>query len=140
MFGKIPNAKADYSFVPTVVFSHPTIGTIGLTESEVYKQYPSDQVKIYNSSFVNLYYGTFYEGEVGPKPMSRIKLICVGAEEKVVGLHCIGMGCDELLQGFAVAIKMGATKGDFDNAVAIHPTAAEEVVTMPPWGLSSLSR
>jgi glutathione reductase (NADPH) len=59
-----------------------------------------------------------------------MKLICVGPEEKVVGLHVIGMGADEMLQGFAVAMKMGATKADFDATIGIHPTAAEEFVTM----------
>jgi glutathione reductase (NADPH) len=59
-----------------------------------------------------------------------MKLICAGSEEKVVGLHSIGFGSDELLQGFAVAMKMGATKADFDNTIAIHPTSAEEFVTL----------
>jgi glutathione reductase (NADPH) len=64
------------------------------------------------------------------KPKTSYKIICVGPEEKVVGLHLIGKDSDEILQGFGVAIKMGATKKDFDNCVAIHPTAAEELVTM----------
>ena len=59
-----------------------------------------------------------------------MKLVCVGAQEKVVGIHIIGKGADEMLQGFGVAIKMGATKKDFDNVVAIHPTSSEELVTM----------
>ena len=59
-----------------------------------------------------------------------MKLVCAGSNEKIVGLHIIGFGADEMLQGFAVAIKMGATKADFDNCVAIHPTSAEELVTM----------
>ena len=65
-----------------------------------------------------------------------MKLICAGKDELVVGLHIIGMGADEMLQGFGIAMKMGATKADFDACVAIHPTAAEEFVTMFPWGLS----
>jgi glutathione reductase (NADPH) len=64
------------------------------------------------------------------KPKATMKLVCVGAEERVVGLHVIGQGADEMTQGFAVAMKMGATKKDFDDTVAIHPTAAEEFVTM----------
>jgi glutathione reductase (NADPH) len=64
------------------------------------------------------------------KPRTEMKLVCVGAEERIVGLHVIGAGADELLQGFAVAVKMGATKRDFDDTVAIHPTSAEELVTM----------
>ena len=63
-----------------------------------------------------------------------MKLVCVGPTERVVGLHVIGVGADEMLQGFGVALKMGATKADFDNTIAIHPTAAEEFVTMAPWG------
>ena len=64
------------------------------------------------------------------KPQTVMKLICAGLEEKVVGLHMMGRGCDEMLQGFGVAVKMGATKADFDNCVAIHPTSSEEFVTM----------
>ena len=75
--------------------------------------------------------------EHAKKPMA-MKLICAGQEEKVVGLHVIGFGADEMLQGFGVAVKMGATKADFDHCVAIHPTAAEEFVTMAPWGAKSV--
>jgi len=136
LFNNMPTAKADYNLVPTVVFSHPTIGTIGLTEKQAREEYPTDQLKVYNSSFVNLHYGPWYEGKPGPKPISKVKMICAGDDEKVVGLHMIGMGADEVLQGFGVAMKMGATKADFDSVVAIHPTAAEEIVTLPPWGMS----
>lgn len=136
LFGKMPLARADYTFVPTVVFSHPVIGTIGYTEAEAKKEFGEANIKIYNSSFVNLWYGPFYGGGVGDKPMTRYKLVCQGPTEKVIGLHCIGMASDEVLQGFGVAIKMGATKADFDNCVAIHPTAAEEFVTIAPWGLA----
>jgi glutathione reductase (NADPH) len=126
LFGGMPDAKADYSLVPTVVFSHPTIGTIGLTEPQARDQFGSENVKIYTSDFVNLYYGTFYEGNAGEKPVSKYKLVCAGPEERVVGLHIFGKGSDEVLQGFGVAMKMGATKADFDRCVAIHPTAGEE--------------
>lgn len=136
LFGGKVGAKAEYNLVPTVVFSHPTIGTIGLTETEARTQHGDAAVKVYTSSFVNLWYGPFYEGEVGEKPLTKYKLVCVGAEERVVGLHAIGMASDEVLQGFGVAMKMGACKADFDNCVAIHPTAAEEFVTMAPWGMS----
>ncbi len=64
------------------------------------------------------------------KPKTHYKIICYGPEEKVVGIHLFGMSSDEILQGFAVAVKMGATKADLDNCVAIHPVAAEELVTM----------
>ncbi len=132
----MPDAKADYDLVPTVVFSHPVIGTIGLTEQKAREKYPEESLKVYTSTFVNLYYGTFLKGEGGNKPLSKYKVICQGPDEKVVGVHAIGMGSDEVLQGFGVAMKMGATKADFDSCVAIHPTAAEEMVTLAPWGMS----
>lgn len=115
----------DYDLVPTVVFTHPTIGTIGLSEKEAIEKYGKETVKTYESSFASMYFAldTY-------RPQTSMKLVCVGPEEKIVGLHGIGRGMDEILQGFAVAIKMGATKADFDNTVAIHPTAAEEFVTM----------
>jgi glutathione reductase (NADPH) len=141
LFGdNMPFAQADYDLVPTVVFSHPVIGTIGLTEQQAREKYPEEELKVYTSTFVNLYYGTFLQGEGGDKPLSKYKLICQGPEEKVVGLHMIGMGSDEVLQGFGVAMKMGATKWDFDRCIAIHPTAAEEMVTLAPWGMSKRPR
>lgn len=89
---------------------------------------------MYNSSFVNSLYGILpVDGP--PKPKSRMKMVCEGSHERIVGLHVIGDGADEMMQGFAVAIKMRATKSDFDSCIAIHPTAAEEFVTMAPWGL-----
>jgi len=136
LFGGMPTAKLDYEGIPTVVFSHPTIGTIGLTEEEAVAKHGADEVKVYTTNFVNLYYGPWYGGQAGDKPMTSAKLVCLGADERVVGLHIIGMASDEILQGFGVAMKMGATKADFDNCVAIHPTAAEELVTMAPWGLA----
>ncbi len=134
IFGAVPDAKADYDDVPTVVFSHPPIGTVGLTEKQAREEYGDSAVKVYTSKFVNLFYGPW---RLAPeeKPKTAMKLVCVGPEERVVGLHVIGMGADEMLQGFAVAIKMGATKADFDACVALHPTAAEEFVTLFPWGL-----
>ena len=90
---------------------------------------------MYKSRFTNLYYGIF-DMEPAEKPKTLMKLVCAGKDELVVGLHVIGMGADELLQGFGVAMKMGATKADLDNSVAIHPTAAEELVTMGTWGTS----
>jgi glutathione reductase (NADPH) len=139
LFGGIPAAKADYDFVPTVVFSHPTIGTCGLTEPRAIELYGSENIKIYTSDFVNLFYGTFFEGNAGDKPITKYKVICLGPEERVIGLHLIGMSSDEVLQGFGVAMKMGATKADFDRCVAIHPTAGEELVTLAPWGMSGVS-
>lgn len=115
----------DYSLIPTVVFSHPAIGTVGLTEPEAIEKYGETQVKVYTSSFTSMYTAITEHREP-----CRMKLVCAGDNEKVVGLHGIGTGVDEMIQGFAVAMKMGATKADFDNTVAIHPTGSEEFVTM----------
>jgi glutathione reductase (NADPH) len=124
LFGGMSGRKLDYSLIPTVVFSHPPIGTVGLTEAAA-RELHGDAVKVYRSGFVPMYYA-FSEHKV----RAAMKLVCVGPEERIVGLHVIGQGADEMLQGFAVAVKMGATKRDFDDTVAIHPTAAEELVTM----------
>jgi glutathione reductase (NADPH) len=125
LFNGQTDAKMDYSLVPTVVFSHPAIGTIGLTEAEAKEEHGEDNITVYNSSF-----GAMYTAVTRHRQATKMKLICAGAEQRVVGLHGIGLGMDEILQGFAVAIKMGATKADFDACVAIHPTAAEEFVTL----------
>lgn len=125
LFNNKPDAKMDYDTVPTVVFSHPPIGTIGLTEPEAIEKYGQENIKVYTSSFAAM-----YTAITSHRQMTRMKLICTGADERVVGLHGIGYAMDEILQGFGVAIKMGATKADFDSCVAIHPTSAEEYVTM----------
>lgn len=125
LFNNKPNEHLDYTNIPTVVFSHPPIGTVGLTEPQAREQYGDDNVKIYKSGFTAM-----YTAVTEHRQPCRMKLVCVGPEEKIVGLHGIGFGMDEMLQGFAVAVKMGATKQDFDNTVAIHPTASEEFVTM----------
>nr|WP_314740063.1 glutathione-disulfide reductase [uncultured Haemophilus sp.] len=125
LFNNKPNEHLDYNLVPTVVFSHPPIGTVGLTEPQAIEQYGAENVKVYKSSFTAMYTAVTQH-----RQPCRMKLVCVGPEEKVVGLHGIGFGVDEMIQGFAVAIKMGATKADFDNTVAIHPTGSEELVTM----------
>ncbi|MES1136725.1 glutathione-disulfide reductase [Mannheimia haemolytica] len=125
LFNNKPNEHLDYSLVPTVVFSHPPIGTVGLSEPKAIEQYGAENVKVYKSSFTAMYTAVTQH-----RQPCRMKLVCVGEGEKVVGLHGIGFGVDEMIQGFAVAIKMGATKADFDNTVAIHPTGSEEFVTM----------
>ncbi|MDO4626319.1 MAG: glutathione-disulfide reductase [Pasteurellaceae bacterium] len=125
LFNNKPNEHLDYNLVPTVVFTHPPIGTIGLTEPQAIEQYGADNVKVYKSSFTPM-----YSAVTQHRQPCRMKLVCVGKEEKIVGLHGIGFGVDEMIQGFAVAIKMGANKADFDNTVAIHPTGSEEFVTM----------
>ncbi|PCH93921.1 MAG: glutathione-disulfide reductase [Gammaproteobacteria bacterium] len=126
LFNNKPDEYLDYSGIATVVFSHPVIGTVGLTENEAVAQYGVDNISVYNSQFTALYQAITEDY----RDPTRMKLICAGKEEKVVGLHSIGFGSDELLQGFAVAMKMGATKADFDNTIAIHPTSAEEFVTL----------
>ncbi|MFA9419292.1 MAG: glutathione-disulfide reductase [Gammaproteobacteria bacterium] len=114
----------DYANIPTVVFSHPPIGTVGLSEEAAIKQH-GDQIKIYQTRFTAMF-NAISDHSVP----TAMKLVCLGEQEKVIGCHIIGPGVDEMLQGFAVAIRMGATKKDFDDTVAIHPTSAEELVTM----------
>jgi len=124
LYGGMDGRYLDYDNIPTVIFSHPPMGTVGLTEAQAREEY-GDTVRVYTSAFVPMYYAL---GE--KKGRTHMKLIVAGAEERVVGCHIIGDGADEMLQGFAVALKMGATKRDFDDTVAIHPTSAEEFVTM----------
>ena len=124
LFGGQPDQRLLYENIPTVIFSHPPIGAVGLTEEEARRDY-GDAVKIYQTQFRPLYHA------FTARPLQTVmKLVCIGPEEKIVGCHLIGEGADEMLQGFAVAIRMGATKRDFDDTVAIHPTSAEELVTM----------
>ncbi|MGB0359911.1 MAG: glutathione-disulfide reductase [Endozoicomonas sp.] len=125
LFNNKLDEHLNYNNIATVVFSHPPIGTIGLTESQAREQYGSEDVKVYTSQFTAM-----YSALTSHRQPSRMKLITIGRNEKIIGIHAIGHGADEMLQGFAVALKMGATKADFDNTVAIHPTSAEEFVTM----------
>lgn len=125
LFNNKPGAKMDYDMVPTVVFSHPPIATIGLTEPEAEAKYGRENIKVYTSRFAAM-----YTAVTSHRQLTCMKLVCEGVEGRVVGLHGVGYGMDEILQGFSVAIKMGATKADFDACVAIHPTSAEEFVTM----------
>ena len=125
LFNGKTDAKMDYELIPTVVFSHPAIGSIGLTQEQAEAKYGVENIKVYQSTFAGMYSAITVH-----RQMTKLKLITLGEEEKVIGLHGIGGGIDEMIQGFAVAIKMGATKADFDATVAIHPTASEEFVTM----------
>lgn len=129
LFGgpQFADSKLDYDNIPSVVFAHPEVGSIGLSEPEARKKYGDAQVRVYSTDFKAMYYAMMKAEEKGP---THYKLVCVGAEEKVVGLHILGLGSSEMLQGFGVAIKMGARKRDFDSCVAIHPTSAEELVTL----------
>ncbi|WP_127346342.1 glutathione-disulfide reductase [Pseudidiomarina mangrovi] len=118
------NAKMDFSQIPTIVFSHPPIATIGLTEAEAREQH-GDAVRVYKSQFAAMY------NAITPhRALTTVKLVCLGDDERIIGLHGIGEGMDEILQGFAVAIRMGASKADFDATIALHPTSAEEFVTL----------
>ena len=117
------NRHLNYNNIPTVVFSHPPIGTIGLTEDQANEKF--EQVKVYKSEFTPM-----ADALLAHKTTTALKLVCVGKNEKIVGCHIMGHGADEMLQGFAVAIKMGATKKQFDDTIAIHPSSAEELVTM----------
>ena len=125
LFNNKADAKLDYTDVATVVFSHPVIGSVGLTEEKAIAKYGEENIKVYKSSFTPMY--TALGDNRQP---STMKLVTLGEDEKIIGLHGIGYGVDEMIQGFSVAIKMGATKADFDNTVAIHPTGSEEFVTM----------
>ncbi len=124
LFGGKPDARLDYANVPTVVFSHPPIATVGLDEAQACSRY-GDAVTIHRSSFRPM-----LGALAGSDERTLMKLVCVGEEQRVVGIHLLGLGVDEILQGFAVALKMGACKADFDATVAIHPTSAEELVLM----------
>jgi glutathione reductase (NADPH) len=125
LFGGQDGRYLDYENIPTVIFGRPPLGTVGLTEQQARERYGAANVRIYRSGFVSLYHAL-----TRARPRSEIKLVTAGPEQRVVGLHVVGQGADEMLQGFAVAIRMGATKKDFDDTVAIHPTSAEEVVTL----------
>ena len=125
VFGGQTDRHLRYDVVPTVVFSHPPIGTVGLSEQEARERYPGKPVRVYQSEFASMFYAL-----TDKKPQTAMKLVCVGADERVVGCHVIGLGADEMIQGFAVAVTMGARKRDFDDTIAIHPTSAEELVTM----------
>ncbi|MBV6416879.1 MAG: Glutathione reductase [Steroidobacteraceae bacterium] len=125
LYGGMEGRHLDYENVPTVIFTHPPIGTVGLTEGQARARLGDAAVRTYTANFLPMYHALTTR-----KPRAQMKLVVAGEEERIVGLHVIGEGADEMLQGFAVAVKMGARKRDFDDTVAIHPTSAEEFVTM----------
>ena len=125
LFNGQSDRRLNYDLIPTVVFSHPPIGTIGLSEAEAQEVHGAQNIRTYVSEFTPMYYAL---GE--NKRRAAMKLVCAGSDERVVGCHVIGMGADEMTQGFAVAMSMGARKRDLDDTIAIHPTGAEELVTM----------
>jgi glutathione reductase (NADPH) len=123
LFGGQHDAHLKYENVASVIFSHPPIGTVGLTEDEARESYTD--VRVYQSRFTNMLYALSEH-----KSPTVVKLVTVGNHERIVGVHIIGDAADEIIQGFAVAVNMGACKRDLDDTVAIHPTAAEELVTL----------
>ncbi|MFK7892057.1 MAG: glutathione-disulfide reductase, partial [Granulosicoccus sp.] len=123
LFNNQVERHLDYQLIPTVVFSHPPMATVGLTETQARAQY--DDVRVYETAFTAM-----YDAFTPHKSRTSMKLIVTGADEKVIGIHIIGLAADEMLQGFAVAMRMGATKRDFDDTIAIHPTSSEELVTL----------
>jgi glutathione reductase (NADPH) len=125
LFGGKGDRHLDYHNIPTVIFGHPPIGTVGLSEQAARDDYGDDAVTVFRSSFVPMYHAL-----TTAKPRCDMKLVTIGPKRRVVGVHVVGPGADEMMQGFAVAVRMGATKEDFDDTVAIHPTSAEELVTM----------
>jgi glutathione reductase (NADPH) len=125
LFGGKAERHLDYHNIPTVIFGHPPIGTVGLTEQAARDDYGDEAVRVFKSSFIPMYHAL-----TTAKPRCDMKLVTVGPKQRVIGVHVVGPGADEMMQGFAVAVRMGATKEDFDDTVAIHPTSAEELVTM----------
>jgi glutathione reductase (NADPH) len=125
LFGGQAGRHLDYENIPTVIFGRPPLGSVGLSQKTAEERYDAGSLSVHRSSFVSLYHALTTD-----KPRSEMKLITAGSEQRIVGLHVVGPGADEMLQGFAVAVRMGATKKDFDDTVAIHPTSAEEFVTM----------
>jgi len=123
LFGGQPQAKMDYQNIASVVFSHPALGAVGLSEEEARARH--GDVRIYRTNFRPM-----LQALADGTQRSLFKLVCVGEEERVVGVHLLGESADEILQGFAVAVKMGVTKAQLDDTVAIHPTSSEEVVLM----------
>jgi glutathione reductase (NADPH) len=123
LFGGQPQSRLDYDNIPSVVFSHPPVATVGLTERQARERH--DRVTVYKTDFTPMRHALSTHGVT-----TAMKLVCVGEKQRVVGIHLVGDNVEEMLQGFAVALKMGATKADFDNTVAIHPISAEELVTM----------
>ncbi len=115
--------KVDYDNIPTAVFSQPNIATVGLTEAQARKKYPD--IDVYKSVFKPMKHALS-----GINEKTLMKMIVVRSSDKVVGMHMVGPDAGEIIQGMAVAIRAGATKAIFDSTIGIHPTAAEEFVTM----------
>ncbi len=122
LFANTPS-KPEYQYIPSAVFCHPNVGTIGLTEAQAREKY--SKIRVYRSDFRSLKHALTQR-----EKRTLTKLVVDGQTDRVVGLHMVGDHAGEIIQGFAVAMRMGATKADFDSTIGIHPTAAEEFVTM----------
>lgn len=122
-FGEAPPKPMDYRNIATAVFCHPNIGTVGLSEEQARKEY--DAIRVYRTDFRPMKHTLS-----GSEERCLMKLIVDDASDVVVGAHMVGEEAGELIQGIAIAVKAGLTKADFDATVGIHPTAAEEFVTM----------
>jgi glutathione reductase (NADPH) len=120
--GRIPRAM-EYDFIPSAVFTHPSVGTVGMTEAEAREEF--GVISVYRSEFKALRHTLS-----GSSERTMMKLVVDETTDRVVGLHMVGAEAGEIVQGFAVAMKAGATKAVFDATIGIHPTAAEEFVTM----------
>ena len=125
LFGGNPKAKLDYSTIPSVAFTHPPMGKVGLTEAEAITKFGKQNVSVHTTKFTNLFYKVTSHNQP-----TIFKLVCKLPEEKVVGVHAIGKGVDEMMQGYSVALTAGATWKDYENTLAIHPTSSEMFVTM----------
>lgn len=122
LFGGVSDSKLELPQVPTVVFAHPPVASVGLSE-EAAREEHGDAVKVHRAEFRPM-----LQALSDGHRRCLFKLVCTGEDERVIGLHLIGPGSDEILQGFAVAMRMGMRKRDLRNTLAIHPTSAEEVV------------
>jgi glutathione reductase (NADPH) len=122
LFGQ-PSTPLDYDLVPSAVFSQPNVGTVGLSEHAARERY--SEIDVYKSHFRPLKHAL-----TGREKRTLLKLIVERASQRVLGLHMVGDHAGEIVQGFAVAMNMGATKADFDRTLGVHPTSAEEFVTM----------
>ena len=123
LFGGQADSRVDYRNIPSAVFSHPPVATVGLTERQARER--QHKVTVYQTDFTPMRHALSAHGVT-----TAMKLVCSGDDERIVGIHLIGDNVEEMMQGFAVAVQMGATKADFDNTIAIHPISAEELVTM----------
>lgn len=120
-------AQLNYNNIPTVVFSHPEVGTIGLTEPEAVEKYGKQNVKTFYSKVTDMRH-VIFPPEKKAVNAAEFKIVCEGPNEKIIGLHMLGLGVSEMLQGFSVAVNMGATRADFNRCLAIHPTSSEALV------------